>query len=440
MSTTEQKALAEPGMNSAAAFEEVRRLSAENEAMRASLNKANAQTEEFERKWYLVTDERDALRAQVEALTSGREAIAEAAVVAANARKGLEGLSEFLPDASSPLNDEVLRLRAQVEALTAERSTWFALVMNAAADLEDAHNCLRDQDAKRSAASGAKHYRKSAKAMWSDIPTPSPLTRPASFPERDTTRPAEQQGLFRKFSVSRVDGSDAPGGKHHGCEYFVLDMDHDKAAPAALVAYADAVAETHPQLAADLRARFGKALTGPAVPEGWDQIEQIATTRYKVTKSDSSMFHRHAVVAGDGERQLYLGREVECEIMARKFSGAFLDGAYLCQQMIAAAPQPPYKDSTPHLSVGDSSFESWYSTYDAKHKGDKQRARDAYAAGMGDPLVQAAPQPEAQPTEAAQPITRDQADALWNLCLQKYKRPDAFELITEFLAAQKGGV
>ena len=38
---------------------------------------------------------------------------------------------------------------------------------------------------------------------------------------------------------------------------------------------------------------------------------------------------------------------------------------------------------------GDSAFESWYSTYSPVHKSDKQRARDAYAAGMGDPLVTA---------------------------------------------------
>ena len=61
-----------------------------------------------------------------------------------------------------------------------------------------------------------------------------------------------------------------------------------------------------------------------------------------------------------------------------------------------AAPGVPYQDSTPHLSVGDSSFESWYSSYCPAHKADKQRARDAYAAGMGDPLVRAAPQQEAQ--------------------------------------------
>lgn len=48
----------------------------------------------------------------------------------------------------------------------------------------------------------------------------------------------------------------------------------------------------------------------------------------------------------------------------------------------------PYQDSTPELSVGDSSFESWYSTY-PRQGVSKQVARDAYAAGMGDPLVTA---------------------------------------------------
>ena len=51
-----------------------------------------------------------------------------------------------------------------------------------------------------------------------------------------------------------------------------------------------------------------------------------------------------------------------------------------------AQAAPAYKDSTPELHVGDSAFESWYSTYSPAHKADKQRARDAYAAGMGDPL------------------------------------------------------
>ena len=83
-----------------------------------------------------------------------------------------------------------------------------------------------------------------------------------ALPERDTATPAEQQGLFRKFDVRRVDGSDQPGGKHHGCRYYVLDVDHDPYAAAALGAYADACKESHPELARDLREKWGAADSG----------------------------------------------------------------------------------------------------------------------------------------------------------------------------------
>lgn len=91
------------------------------------------------------------------------------------------------------------------------------------------------------------------------------------LPERDATKPAEQQGLFGKFIVQRADGSDQPGGKHHGCFYFVLDADHDPHAIPALRAYAEACAETHPQLASDLRDRIG----APPRPEITD-AEKVA--------------------------------------------------------------------------------------------------------------------------------------------------------------------
>ena len=67
----------------------------------------------------------------------------------------------------------------------------------------------------------------------------------------------------------------------------------------------------------------------PAVPEA---IEQMAVDRYKVVPSHESMFHRWAVVAGNGTQQLYIGREVECLNMSRKFAGAFLDGAFVAMQ------------------------------------------------------------------------------------------------------------
>lgn len=81
--------------------------------------------------------------------------------------------------------------------------------------------------------------------------------------------PNTKQGLYRKFEVSRTDGSDQPGGKHDGCEYFVLDVTHDPHAKTALAAYALAVKTTHPALAADLVSRHALA----AAPQAAGQQE-----------------------------------------------------------------------------------------------------------------------------------------------------------------------
>jgi hypothetical protein len=61
------------------------------------------------------------------------------------------------------------------------------------------------------------------------------------------------EGLYGKFEVHRTDGTDAVGEKHHGCTYFVLDLQHDKHMPAALRAYADSCEAEYPALARDLR-------------------------------------------------------------------------------------------------------------------------------------------------------------------------------------------
>jgi hypothetical protein len=82
-----------------------------------------------------------------------------------------------------------------------------------------------------------------------------------ALPERDLSKPAEQQGMFRKFDVRRVDGSSQPGGKHFGCRYFVLDLNHDQHAPAAMRAYAAHCRATHPQLAAEIEREFAAADT-----------------------------------------------------------------------------------------------------------------------------------------------------------------------------------
>lgn len=66
----------------------------------------------------------------------------------------------------------------------------------------------------------------------------------------DTTK-----GLYGKFIVRRTDGRDQPGEKHDGCEYFVLDLTHDKHAYLALLAYATSSSEEYPLLAEDLRTK-----------------------------------------------------------------------------------------------------------------------------------------------------------------------------------------
>jgi len=88
------------------------------------------------------------------------------------------------------------------------------------------------------------------------------------LPERNADLPAEEQGLFRKFHVQRVDGQDCPGGKHAGCRYFVIDVDHDPYARAVLLRYADACKYTHPLLANDLRQNWlGGYKGGDAEPQ-----------------------------------------------------------------------------------------------------------------------------------------------------------------------------
>lgn len=66
----------------------------------------------------------------------------------------------------------------------------------------------------------------------------------------------KSRGLYNKFIVERTDGTSEAGGKHEGCEYFVLDMNHDPFARAAIAAYADACEADHPLLAQDLRNKY----------------------------------------------------------------------------------------------------------------------------------------------------------------------------------------
>jgi len=62
-----------------------------------------------------------------------------------------------------------------------------------------------------------------------------------------------RRAFYRKYIVSRTDGSSRVGGKHEHCAYFVLDWEHDPFAVPAARAYADACESKYPALASDLR-------------------------------------------------------------------------------------------------------------------------------------------------------------------------------------------
>lgn len=72
--------------------------------------------------------------------------------------------------------------------------------------------------------------------------------------EFDPSKAQRDQGLYRKYHVSRVDGSDAPGGRNENAQYFVMEITSDAFAREAVLAYAKACELLYPHLAADMRA------------------------------------------------------------------------------------------------------------------------------------------------------------------------------------------
>lgn len=49
------------------------------------------------------------------------------------------------------------------------------------------------------------------------------------------------RGLYEKYHVERVDGTSGAGGAHERCAYFVLDLEHDPFGGPAFVAYGLAI-------------------------------------------------------------------------------------------------------------------------------------------------------------------------------------------------------
>jgi hypothetical protein len=145
-----------------------------------------------------------------------------------------------------------------------------------------------------------------------------------ALPERDTSNPAENQGLFRKFEVRRTDGSDAPGGKHYECRYFVLDVDHDPYAIVALSAYASACESTHPALALDLREKWGAR--GPVNASLLKRLRQYEGHQSETTACYNGLRDEAADVIACLSHPAQGWREpIICDVLTMQHSSGFPD-------------------------------------------------------------------------------------------------------------------
>ncbi|WP_062516469.1 hypothetical protein [Demequina gelatinilytica] len=107
--------------------------------------------------------------------------------------------------------------------------------------LLDLHQCSDEYDLDMGNGVTAKSCTSCTTTMW---PCPSHDRAVAIRAILDRTAPSGGEGvtLEDRYRVTRRDGRDAPGEKHHGCRYFVLDLTHDPKAPELLDAYFDRTA------------------------------------------------------------------------------------------------------------------------------------------------------------------------------------------------------
>lgn len=88
-----------------------------------------------------------------------------------------------------------------------------------------------------------------------------------------------------------------------------------------------------------------------------DAMDVFAANRFHVKPCDKRLFGWQ-VTAGDGEQTLYVGRKPDCENVARKLAGAFLDGAFYYSGL-ANAPQPPALSDGRILEIYEEAKANW---------------------------------------------------------------------------------
>jgi hypothetical protein len=84
--------------------------------------------------------------------------------------------------------------------------------------------------------------------------------------DREHHEGCASEGYGGKFEVRRTDGSDQPGGRHHGCRYLVLDLDHDPSARHVARIYAEDIETSRGVFAHELLDLLRELGAVPMVP------------------------------------------------------------------------------------------------------------------------------------------------------------------------------
>ncbi|WP_422908963.1 hypothetical protein [Pseudomonas songnenensis] len=92
-----------------------------------------------------------------------------------------------------------------------------------------------------------------------------------------------------------------------------------------------------------------------------EAMDKLAADRYRVGAAGAGTLHGFAVRAGDGEQELYRGSKSDCEHVARKLAGAFLDGGFTAFEHYAApiaqtAPQGKFRMGEPVRKISGSQW------------------------------------------------------------------------------------
>lgn len=114
-------------------------------------------------------------------------------------------------------------------------------------------------------------------------------------------------------------------------------------------------------LAAQQAAPVAQGDASPTMPR---DIEMMATNRYRPVPSGVLAYK---VVGGDGNRSLFSGTKDECQIVARKLTEAFLDGAHVALTAHPAAPVAQGDARAPGLIAAAEHIEGMAAGYIEEH-------------------------------------------------------------------------